>query len=88
MTDLRLFANDLIGRTFTIAGKERFDSAGSRYFCNTKFKIDEVYAHHVTAHFTCDNGEEIREAFSVGDLVQLGILKSGRGYMADGSKTC
>ncbi len=79
MIDLRLFSNELIGKTFVVVGKERFDVAGCRYSRDTKFKIDNVYPHHVTAHFTCDNGVVIHESFSIGDLVQFGLLP-GKNY--------
>ena len=43
-----------------------------------EFIIDEVFPHHVTAYAECENGYKLREAFSEGDLITKGVLKSRR----------
>lgn len=81
MIDLRLFANELIGKTFKVRAEDRRIGAATK---EVKYTIKEVYPFHVAAHYTCENGNTFREAFSIGDLVQMGLLKSGRGYIGDG----
>lgn len=81
MVDLRLFANELIGKTFKVKWEDRRTGPTTK---DMKFTIDKVYPYHVAAHYTCENGNTFRESFSIGDFVHMGFLKSGRGYMADG----
>lgn len=61
MIDLRLFFNELEGQKIKNEDKV--------------FNITKTYPLHVKANRICENGVEIVEAFTIGDLVTQGLLK-------------
>ena len=79
MGDLRLHANELIGKKFkTKPNASGF--AGEVHVWNKvrEFTIDKVYEHHVLCHHNCegeDNENSYRESFSEADLMILGVIK-------------
>lgn len=70
--DLRIIGADLVGKTFIKKGNGYEQGHIMNY--NRKFVIDAVYPAYVKAHSVCENGYEITECFSIGELVTLGIL--------------
>ena len=74
--DLRILGSDLVGKKFIKKGNGY--EQGHILNLNRKFVIDEVYANYVKAHTICENGYKIVECFSIGDLVQLGVLSKRR----------
>jgi hypothetical protein len=58
---------DLLGQKIT---------ARTEYGTEHEFTIDEVFPHQVKAYAICENGFKLCEAFSEGDLLLNGFLKS------------
>ena len=70
--DLRMIGADLVGKKFIKKGNGYEQGHIMNY--NRKFVIDAVYPAYVKAHSVCENGYVLTECFSIGDLVQLGVL--------------
>ena len=65
--DLRTIQLDLLGQKI---------KARTEYNTEHEFIIDEVFPHQVRAYADCENGYRVREAFSEGDLLLAGLIKS------------
>ena len=65
--DLRTIQLDLLGQVI----KTR-----TEYGTEHDFIIDEVFPHQVRTYAVCENGYILREAFSEGDLLLHGLIKS------------
>lgn len=74
MVDLRLLANEMIGREFKPYSKTDYKN----YMCDKdrKFVITEVFPYHVLAYSECENGYKIRESFSIADLATCGLIRT------------
>ena len=84
MKDLRLYANDLIGKRLKPKQDKREQWEGrnpDRY----KYVITEVYQNYVRCTVTCENGYTYKESFTVGQLVELGIIEC-EGQIGDHEK--
>lgn len=77
--DLSEFIGKTIKKKDTIA-----EGALGKRSLITNWLVVAAYPCHIKAVRTCENGCIITECFSVGELVQMGLLKSGRGYVGDG----
>ena len=78
MVDLRLFANELEGKVLKPKKKMSGYSEEEGIKLRREYVIDKVYPLFVSAHTTTENGEVFKECFSVGDLVQLGLIDTVR----------
>lgn len=58
---------DLLGQKIT---------ARTEYGTEHEFTVNEVFPHHVLAYAICENGYKLWEAFSEGDLLLHGLIKS------------
>lgn len=83
MIDLRLLANDLIGKELKPRRNAEATPNGHILSISRKYIVDKVYPMHVMCHSTCENDYNIIECFGIGDLVQMGIL-NGKGGKVDG----
>lgn len=72
MIDLRLYADDLIGKKITIAETK----VGNEYLTKRDYTITEVYRSFVKAEHICDNGYRLAYSFDTGDLIIRGIIKT------------
>ena len=64
MQDLRLFAKNLEGKKI----KADIDNRRRVY------TIEKVYPYYVKARTKCENGYEFTVGFSIGDLIQQGLI--------------
>lgn len=81
MTDLRLFANDLIGKVI----KPRHHKGGNHaegdfIISKREYVIEEVYPYYVRCREVVHDDREYveRECFNIGDLVLMGLMDSTR----------
>lgn len=74
MTDLRLLANDLIGKRVNPRRDNR-DQWPSRNPDNYKYIIEEVHSSYVLCNVTCENGYKFKESITLGELIQLGMVE-------------
>lgn len=79
MTDLRLYANDLIGKVI----KPRHHRGGHHadydfIISKRKYVIEEVYPYYVRCREVVHDDREYveRECFNIGDLVLMGLIHS------------
>lgn len=76
MLDLRLYANDLVGKRF----KTKINASGFTGEVHVwnkvrEFQIEKVYEHHCVCIHKCeDNDNTYRESFSAADLEALGVI--------------
>ena len=77
MLDLRLYANDLVGKRFkTKVNASGFTGEVHVWNKVREFTIEKVYEHHVLAVHKCeDNENTYRESFHEADLLFLGVIK-------------
>lgn len=77
MLDLRLYANDLVGRRFkTQISASGFTGEVHVWNKVREFTIEKVYEHHVLCIHVCDDtGNTYRESFTAADLETYGVIK-------------
>ena len=71
--------SSLVGKTIIHRDPVTNGSDG-RAVVMTKWIVVAAYPHYVRAVRTCENGTIITECFCKGELVQMGVLASGRHY--------
>lgn len=80
--DLRLMANQLVGRTFkTKVNASGFSGEAHVWNKVREFTIEHVYEHHVLCRHHCEgegNENSYLESFNEADLEFLGVLDEGR----------
>ena len=69
----------LVGKTITHCDPVTNGITG-RQVVKTKWLVIGAYPHYVRAVRTCENGYIVTECFCKGELVQMGVLASGRHY--------
>ena len=74
MVDLRLFANDLVGKRIKLPKNKREQWEG-RDPGKYKYVIDEVFQNYVRCTVTCENDYSFKESITVGQLIQLGLIE-------------
>ena len=79
MVDLRVFANDLMGKTIKPRHHMGGNHADGDYIVSKhEYTIEAVYPYYVRCNRVVneENGYIERECFNIGDLVMMGMLHS------------
>ena len=79
MIDLRLFAGDLLGRKIKPRHQKGGHTAYDDYIMSKRtYVVEEVYPYYVRCREVVNEDREYidRACFNVGDLVQMGIIRS------------